>query len=161
MGLLRAISARPPQTHAAHPLRKRALDARARCISLSEGRGLLLLATGEQGLLGCLRTDVQHPPGRLRAGTRHAARAHLAGRVRKDNLNALWITQRGPAATLLPLWTRRTLCLPVDLEMGSIEALIGFRLPTVVGQDRTQQFDPIVLLAADQQLGIDIAGIHE
>jgi hypothetical protein len=104
---------------------------------------------------------MQHPTGRLRAGTICSARAHLAGRARKDNLNALWIMQRGPSATLLPLWTRRTLSLPVDLEMGGIEALIGFRLPTVIGQDRTQQPDAMVLLTADQQLGIDIAGIHE
>src|SRR5207247_10201975 len=112
--------------------RKGALNACARGIALAKGERLLLLAAGEQRLLGSVGTHVQHATGRLRAGTIRAARARRTGRARKDDLNALWITQRRPASTLLPLRARGTAGLPVDLEVGRIEAFVRFGLPTIV-----------------------------
>ena len=132
-----------------------------RGIVLAKGRPLLFLATGEQRLLRLLRTHMQHTTGRLRAGTLASARASGAGGVGKDDLNAVWIMQGRPATTLLPLRTGGTGGLPVDLEVGRIEAVARFGLPAVVGQDGTHQRDARVLPAADQQLDIDIAGIQE
>src|SRR6266852_3111581 len=161
MRLLQAIITRPPQTHPANPLRKGPFNARARGIALPKAGRFLRLSTGEQRLLSPLRTDVQHATGRLRAGTIRSARAHRAGCACKDDLDALWITQGRPARTLLPLRARGASGLPVYLEVGGVEAFPCFGLPTVVGQDWTHQLDPMVLLTADQQGGIDIASIHD
>jgi hypothetical protein len=116
----------------------------ARGIALPKGRGLLFLSTGQQRLVSTLWTYVQHTTGCLRACTLRAARARRAGRARKDDLDAFWIAQGRPTSTLLPLRTGGTLRLPIDLEVGSIEAVVRFGLPTVVRQDGTQQFDAIV-----------------
>src|SRR5487761_1251520 len=99
MGLVQAIIAGPPQAPAAHPLREGAFNARAGGIALPKGWCLLLLATSEQGLLGRLRTHVQHATGGLRAGTLGSARTRLTGRARKDDLHAFWIAQGRPATT--------------------------------------------------------------
>ena len=80
---------------------------------------------------------MQHATGCLRAGTIRSARAGRAGRACKDDLDARWITQGRPARTLLPLRARGTGGLPVDLEVGGIQALARFGLPPVVGQDWT------------------------
>src|SRR5712692_2956294 len=124
MGLLQAIIARPPQDHAANPLRKGGFNACACRIALPKWGRLLLLTTGQQSLLGSVGTHMQHAPGRLRAGTLRSARARRAGRARKDDLDALWITQGRPASTLLPLRARGRTRLPVDLEVGGIEAVV-------------------------------------
>src|SRR5712691_3402804 len=127
MDLGQTIIARPPQTHAANPLRKGGFNACTCRIALPKCWRLLLPTTGKQSVLGSVGTHVQHATGRLRAGTLCSARARCAGRASKDDLNALWITQGRPASTLLPLWTGGTLSLPVDLEMGSIKAFVRFR----------------------------------
>src|SRR5260221_7622996 len=102
---------------------------------------------------------MQHPARRLRVGTLLAHRA-VGTRLRgKHHFNAF--PRPTPAATLLTLWTDRHLGLPVQLKVRHIKALACSGLPTVVGQGRTNQADPVVLLTADPQLSIDIARIHQ
>src|SRR6266516_6283643 len=88
--------------------------------------------------------------------TYRAVRTHLWGEDHLDTLPC-----HTPAAAVLALRTGRELGLPVQLKVRCIEALACPGLPTIVGQGRSDQANPIFLVTADQQVGIHIARIDE
>ena len=78
-----------------------------------------------------LRKQMHHPAsaGGMRAVlARGTGGTGLEGEPRFD---AVWLHR--PRATALALRTDHLLPLPVDLEMGQVEALAFFGLPTGVG----------------------------
>ncbi len=72
---------------------------------------------------------------------------------------------RSPARLQRELWCPcgqvARLSWPIELEVCHIKAFACFGLPTVIRQGWTQQSDPILFLTADQQIGIDVARIHD
>lgn len=60
----------------------------------------------------------------------------------------------------LPVGAGRLLFVPIDEEMGEIEAFARFGLPTAVGHGGTDQANA-ALLAAGKLFGINVASIHE
>ena len=106
-----------------------------------------------------LRTQMQHPTGRLGARTVAAHRTASTHLRSKDHFDTLACST--PARTLVSLRASRLLAWPIELEVCHIKAFACFGLPTVIRQGWTQQSDPILFLTADQQIGIDVARIHE
>ena len=107
-----------------------------------------------------LRAQMQHPIGRLGARTvaAHGTASTYWHRAKTTSI-------RSPARLQRELWCHcgqvARLSWPIELEVCHIEAFACFGLPTFIRQDGTQQSDPILLLTADQQIGIDVARIHD
>ncbi len=76
-----------------------------------------------------------------------------------DDLVGSIIDSWGPATARVSLWARSLLLFPIDEKVISIEACRLPRLPLMVPARWTHQVDLVVLLALDQQFGIDIASI--
>src|SRR5712692_4299617 len=160
MGLVETIIPRPTQPHTAHTLRECPFNACSSGILLAKLRRLLFLSSRLQGRMRRLRTQMQHPTGRL--GPRTVA-AH--GTASAHLLSAKTTSRRSPARLQRELWCPcgqvARLSWPIELEVCHIEAFACFGLPTVIRQGWTQQSDPILFLTADQQIGIDVARIHD
>src|ERR687885_3027792 len=89
---------RPPQPKAAHPLRERALYARARRIRRLEGVRRLVGPRGQQRGLLCLRLEGQAPPPLRTLRTLRLQRTGLAVAAAEGNLNP----RRARGAVILP-----------------------------------------------------------
>src|SRR6266487_34390 len=101
---------------------------------------------------------MQHPAsgqGTSTVTTHWTSGTDLSG---KDNLHAF--SALAQAGTGLALRTGGLPGGPIDGEMPLIETFVCFGLPTVVRQDRTEQFDPL-LVTADQEVSVYIARIDD
>jgi len=76
-----------------------------------------------------------------------------------DDLVGSVIDSWGPATACVSFWARSLLMFPIDEKVISIEACRLPRLPLMVPARWTHQVDLVVLLALDQQFGIDIASV--
>src|SRR5512142_3454579 len=102
---------------------------------------------------------MQAPARRQRLGTVRAPGTTGTDLCCKHHLDALLCPT--PARAALALRTGGLLGLPVQLEVREIKAPACFGLPTVVRQGRPQQPDAILLLAAHEQISIDVTCIHD
>ena len=68
---------------------------------------------------------------------------------------------RLPLLTLLALRTSYPLRLPVHLELADVVATGCLSLPAHIGTDRSNEFDPVLLLAGHKQVGIDKTSIDK
>src|SRR5438309_6303303 len=71
------------------------------------------------------------------------------------------ILSRRPTATGLTCRTGGTLVLPIYHKLGGLEPGVLACLPVIILAGRPEEIDPILLLTADQLLGIHIACVHQ
>ena len=155
---------RTPQVADPDPLRQRAFDARPYRVRFLElVRGLALPGGLERFVLGS-RAYGQRP--RL-SGCMGALVAYRAGHAisacepHVDDIVVMTILARHPEHTRAALRAGGGGGVPVNHKGRYIKALLGFGLPANVGGHRPQERDIVQLLAADQMVGGDIAGIHD
>src|SRR6266852_2155409 len=106
MGLVETIIPRPTQPHTAHTLRECPFNACSSGILLEKLRRLLFLSSRLQGRMRRLRTQMQHPTGRLGARTVAAHRTASTHLRSKDHFDTLACST--PARTLVSLRARRS-----------------------------------------------------
>jgi hypothetical protein len=87
--------------------------------------------------------------------------AHFARELDLDDLVLPVINGRSPTDTVLPLRADRLLVVPIDEELAGVNTLIGIGLPLHIGTRRTNDFNPVLLLTADQNGCRDIACIEQ
>src|SRR5262245_27137991 len=151
-----------PQANATHGLRETTFDARALRIELGVFLSLFTLAGLLQRQKFLFLIDGQNPPLNLRAVTPVATLSAVKDREFDLDLSlAVAISSLLPTATLFPIRTDGLLLFPVKAEVGGGEAFACLRLPGRVGPRRAAQFDAISLLAAHDQIGIDVTRIHQ
>ena len=146
--------------------RNRRFDTFSQGILFGTG-GRLLATTGslQRFMLG-LRSDGDGAPFVLlyRANTVDLARTAPAisgGELDLDHLIGSVVNGRSPADTVLPFGADRLLALPVDGELAGINALLRVGLPLHIDPSWTDDFNPVLLLATDQNRSRDIAGIEQ
>ena len=88
--------------------------------------------------------------------TRTAA-AISGGELDLDHLIGSVVDGRSPTDTALPFGADRLLVVPIDDELAGINSLLRVGLPLHIDPSRTNDFNPVVLLTADQNGGRDIA----
>ncbi len=149
-------------TKGTNPLGNRRFNAFSQRI-LSGKCWRLLPATGglKRFMLG-LRSDRDGSPFVLlfRAGTVGELRTDAAifgGELDLDDLVFPMVDGRRPTDTALSLGAERLLAFPIDEEPSSIKTLLGVGLPLDIATRRTNHFDPVLLLTADQNGSRDIA----
>ncbi len=107
--------------------------------SYCDGSSLVLLFRA--GTVGELRTDA----------------AICGGEFDLDDLVFPVINGRSPTDTALSLGTNRLLMVPINQELAGINPLLGVGLPLHIATSRTDHFNPILALTADQNGSRDIA----
>src|SRR2546426_2061373 len=150
------------QAAATHGLRETALDARALGVELGVFLSLFTLASLLQRQKLLFPVDGQNPPLNLRAVTPAATLSAVKHREFDLDLS-LPVAIGGllPTATLFSARAGGLLFFPIEVEVGGGEALACFRLPGRVGPRRAAQFDAVLLLAAHEQIGIDVTSVHQ
>src|SRR5258706_16104626 len=90
-----------------------------------------------------------------------AALADWARELDRDDRGARTVMVGRPGVTALSLWADGLLTLPVELKLGDVIPLRVARLPTAVRAHRADDREPPLPLAADQPVGLGVAGIDE
>ena len=86
-----------------------------------------------------------------------AASAIGGGELDLDDLVLPIVDRRSPTDTVLSLGADGLVVLPINAELAGINALLRVGLPLDIATRRTNHFDPVVLLAADENGSRDIA----
>lgn len=83
------------------------------------------------------------------------------GELQPYNVVSTVVYEGRPLDALTALGTDGLFALPIDLEVLHAETLLGARLPTIVRSSGAKEIDPVVFLALGQELGVQVAGVHE
>lgn len=94
-------------------------------------------------------------------GLARAAAAIGGGELDLDHLVLPVVDGRRPTDTVLSLGADGLLMLPINEELAGIDTLLRVSLPLDVAASRTDYFDPVLRLSADQNGGGDVAGIEQ
>src|SRR5512133_1950217 len=110
----------------------------------------------------CLRSHAQQAARgtRFGIGTRGQTRAALAvcgGEADLDDLMLPVIFGRRPTDTGMSFGTGGLLAFPINAKLTDIDALVGISLPLHIATGRTNHFDPVPWLTADQNGCRDIS----
>ena len=114
-----------------------------------------------QGLIVRLATDGEHAT--LSAGTLCSTGTRLAildGELNLHDLILPLIHRRGPAGAEMPARTPRLALVPIDHKATGIKSLRGLGLPVIIGPRGPESIDAVIALTRHQQLGVQIARIH-
>src|SRR6266508_323464 len=122
-----------PQATATHSLRETTLDACALGVELGVFLSLFTLASLLQRQKLLFPVDRQNPA----------------------------ISSLLPTATLFSVRASDLPFFPIKAEVGGGEALACLRLPGRIRPRRATQLDAILLLAAHDQIGIDVSRVHQ
>src|SRR6266540_2358649 len=151
-----------PQATATHSLRETTLDACALGVELGVFLSLFTLASLLQRQKLLFPVDRQNPPISLRAVTVMATLSAIKHREFGLDLRlAVAISSLLPTATLFSVRASDLPFFPIKAEVGGGEALACLRLPGRIRPRRATQLDAILLLAAHDQIGIDVSRVHQ
>ena len=114
----------------------------------------LILGLGTQGQLA----RIAH--GRRTECPSRADQTIGEARLDPNDLRIIAVMGQFPLAAGLALRAGHLFGLPVDRELGCVEPLSCFGLPTGVNRHRPNEVNPLGS-TAHQMLSIDIAGVHE
>ena len=78
-----------------------------------------------------------------------------------DDLVVVAIQRRCPTQTFTSSRTGGLLCIPVNVELTGIKALLLFGLPLVISSGGCDQIDPVLLTTLHTLLRLGIIGVGE
>ena len=156
---------RTAQPQGTNPLRDGSFHAGSPSIERFEFLGLGALASTLEGFVVQLATQGDAStlvPSGVR--TQRAAGTGLAvfdRELDRDDLILAVIESGRPTETGMAFGTRGLLGVPVNVKLTCREARLLLGLPAVISSRGSNQINSIVFLALVQQLGINVAGIHQ